>query len=93
VDIRPAARQLAEPVALRAEGKIAGVGLSNATLEQVETAIDVADNTCVQDPVSVLDRHDTPVLDRCLREGIAYVPCFPLGSAVSSSPTARRTPA
>jgi pyridoxine 4-dehydrogenase len=35
----------------------------------------------VQNPFSLLDQHDTPVLDRCAGAGIPYVPFFPLGSA------------
>jgi pyridoxine 4-dehydrogenase len=78
--------QLAEMVALRDEGKIDGVGVSNATLEQVETAIGSAGITCVQNPFSLVDRHDTAVLDRCAEAGIAYVPFFPLGSAFPGLP-------
>lgn len=73
--------QLAEMVALREEGKIAGVGISTASLEQVDQAIDTAGIVCVQNPFSLLDQHDTPVLDRCAEAGIPYVPFFPLGSA------------
>ncbi len=73
--------QLAEMVALRDEGKIAGVGISNATLAQVEQAVETAGICCVQNSFSLLDRHDSDVLDLCHDSGIAYVPFFPLGSA------------
>jgi len=75
----PLEDQLAEMVALRDEGKIAGVGISTASLDQVETAIELADIVCVQNPFSLLDRHDAAVLERCHASGIAYVPYFPLG--------------
>lgn len=88
----PLADQLAEMVALREEGKIAGVGISNATLEQVETAIETADLVCVQNPFSLLDQHDTAVLDRCQEAGIAYVPFFPLGSAFPGMPKVTEEP-
>jgi pyridoxine 4-dehydrogenase len=78
--------QLAEMVALRDEGKIAGVGVSTVTLEQVQQAIEIADIVCVQNAYSVLDRSDAPVLDRCEEAGIAYVPYFPLGSAFPGLP-------
>jgi len=81
VDPVPLEDQLAEMAALREEGKIEGVGVSNATLEQVERAIELAGVACVQNPFSLLDQHDAPVLDRCAEAGIAYVPFFPLGSA------------
>jgi pyridoxine 4-dehydrogenase len=82
----PLEDQLAEMVALRDEGKIAGVGISNATLDQVETAIEAAGVVCVQNPFSLLDRHDAEVLERCREAGVAYVPFFPLGSAFPQLP-------
>jgi aryl-alcohol dehydrogenase-like predicted oxidoreductase len=88
--------QLAEMVALREEGKIAGVGISTATRAQVEQAITQADIVCVQNPFSLLDQKDATVLDLCQGAGIAYVPYFPLGSAfpflpkVTDDPTVRR---
>ena len=88
----PLADQLAEMVALREEGKIAGVGISNATLEQVETAIETAGIVCVQNPFSLLDQHDAAVLDRCHEAGIAYVPFFPLGSAFPGMPKVTEEP-
>lgn len=78
--------QLAELVAMREEGKIAGVGVSTVTGEQVETAIDTADIVCVQNAFSLVDRSDAVVLDRCHEAGIAYVPYFPLGSAFPGMP-------
>jgi pyridoxine 4-dehydrogenase len=77
----PLEDQLAEMVALRDEGKIAGVGISNANLEQVETAIRLADIVCVQNPFSLVDQSDQAVLELCASRGVAYVPFFPLGSA------------
>ena len=82
----PLEDQLAEMVALRNEGKIAGVGISNATLDEVETAIEAAGIVCVQNPFSLLDRHDAEVLERCREAGVAYVPFFPLGSAFPHLP-------
>jgi pyridoxine 4-dehydrogenase len=78
--------QLAEMVDLREEGKIAGIGISNASLDQVGAAIDAAGIVCVQNPFSLLDQHDADVLDRCSEAGIAYVPFFPLGSAFPGIP-------
>jgi len=78
--------QLAEMVALRDEGKIAGIGISTAPLEEVEVAIRDAAITCVQNAYSLVDRRDDPVLERCLAAGVAYVPYFPLGSAFPGMP-------
>ena len=90
---RPFEDQLAEMVALRAEGKIAGIGVSNVTAAQVETAIELAGIVCVQNPFSLVDRSAETILDRCTAERVAYVPFFPLGSAFPGMPKVVDQPA
>ena len=85
--------QLAEMVALREEGKIAGVGISTASRAQVEQAIEQADIVCVQNAFSLLDQSDADVLDLCQAAGVAYVPYFPLGSAFPGMPKVTDDPA
>ena len=85
--------QLATVVALREEGKIAGVGVSTVSLEQVQTAIDEADIVCVQNAFSLVDQKDRAVLDECRAAGVAYVPYFPLGSAFPGMPKVVDQPA
>ncbi len=82
----PLEDQLAEMVALREEGKIAGVGISTADVAQVQQAIDQADIVCVQNAFSLVDQKDADVLELCRENGIAYVPYFPLGSAFPHMP-------
>jgi pyridoxine 4-dehydrogenase len=77
---------------LREEGKIAGVGVSTVTGEQVATAIELADIVCVQNPFSMVDQHDADVLDQCTAAGVAYVPYFPLGSAFPHMPKVTEQP-
>jgi pyridoxine 4-dehydrogenase len=89
----PLEDQLAEMVRLRDEGKIAAVGISNASLAQVEQAIDSAAVGCVQNAYSLLDTSGEAVLDRCTAEGIAFVPFFPLGSAFPGMPKVTDEPA
>jgi pyridoxine 4-dehydrogenase len=89
----PLEDQLAEMVALRDEGKIAGVGISTASKAQVEQAIAQADIVCVQNAFSLLDQKDADVLDLCHGAGIAYVPYFPLGSAFPNMPKVTEDPA
>ena len=72
--------QLAEMIALRNEGKIGGIGLSNVTLDQLRQALP-AGIACVQNAYSLLDRSAEPLLRLCEAEDIAWVPYFPLGSA------------
>ncbi len=85
--------QLAEMVALREEGLIAGIGVSNVDLDQLDTAIRLAGVVCVQNAYSLLDRSSEPVLQRCEAEGIAFVPFFPLGSAFPGMPKVTENPA
>ncbi len=83
--------QMAEMIALRAEGKIAAIGISTAPLADVQAV--GAEITCVQNAYSLLDHHDDEVLDHCTRAGIAYVPYFPLGSAFPQMPKVTDDPA
>jgi pyridoxine 4-dehydrogenase len=82
----PLEDQLAEMARLRDEGKIAGIGISTASLAEVDQAIETVGVVCVQNPFSLLDPHDRAVLDRCHAAGVAYVPYFPLGSAFPGLP-------
>ncbi|GAA4401654.1 aldo/keto reductase [Tsukamurella soli] len=72
--------QLAEMVALRDEGKIDAIGLSAVTVETLRRALP-AGIACVQNPYNLLDRRFEGALELARREGIAWVPFFPLGSA------------
>ena len=84
--------QLAEMVALRDEGKIGGIGISNVTAEQLRHALPVG-LVCVQNPYSVLDRSGEPLLQLCREHDIAWVPFFPLGSAIPGLPKVTEHPA
>ncbi|WP_347813813.1 oxidoreductase [Allobranchiibius sp. GilTou38] len=80
------AAQLEAMKQLRDEGKIAGIGISTATLDQVRTAHESVGLVCVQNAFSYVDQSDADVLDYCTEQGIAYVPYFPLGSAFPQMP-------
>src|ERR1700678_2596360 len=84
--------QLAELAALREEGKIGAIGLSNVTLDQLRRALPVG-ITCVQNAYSLVERSAEPMLDLCAAEGIAWVPFFPLGSAFPGRPKVTDQPA
>ncbi|MBA8792658.1 aryl-alcohol dehydrogenase-like predicted oxidoreductase [Friedmanniella endophytica] len=88
----PLEDKLAAMAALRDEGKIAGIGISTASLEEVRTAHESVGLVCVQNAFSLADRSDRPVLDYCLEQGIAYVPYFPLGSAFPGMPKVSEQP-
>jgi pyridoxine 4-dehydrogenase len=85
--------QLAEMAALRAEGKIGGIGISNVTIGQLSQSLPVG-LACVQNAYSLLDRSGEPLLDHLCREHrVAWVPYFPLGSAFSGMPKVSEHPA
>lgn len=77
----PFDEQLDAMAAMRDEGLIEHVGLSNVSIGQVEYAVARTPIGCVQNPLSLVDRDSMPVLDACREHGIAFVPFFPLGSA------------
>jgi pyridoxine 4-dehydrogenase len=91
--------QLAAMIQARDEGVIAGVGLSNVSLEQLRHAADRTEIVCVQNLFHLADRDSAPILQECARRGIAFVPFCPLGlprgpaNPVLTSPVVIRTAA
>jgi pyridoxine 4-dehydrogenase len=84
----PLAEQLGTMEDLRREGKIAAIGISNASREIVERALELVDLACVQNAFSIVQRESQDVLELCAGRGIAFVPFFPLGSAFTGGPAA-----
>jgi aryl-alcohol dehydrogenase-like predicted oxidoreductase len=83
--------QLAELIALRDEGKIGGIGLSHVSRAQLRQALP-AGIACVQNLYNVLARGQEDVLIECAEQGIAWVPYFPLGSALNRLPSVTGNP-
>jgi len=79
----PKEGSLAKPfetlVDLQARGVIARLGLSNVTRAQVSEARAIAPIVCVQNLYNVAHRQDDGLVDELARDGIAFVPFFPLG--------------
>jgi len=65
---------------LQTEGKIRLVGLSNVTVEHIERARKIVPIVSVQNRYSFADREWDNVVDYCERNGIAFIPWFPLGA-------------
>src|SRR6202795_3977916 len=65
---------------LRNEGKIRLVALSNVTQEHIERARKIVPLASVQNRYSFADREWDYVVDYCGRNGIAFIPWFPLGA-------------
>ena len=84
--------QLAEMIALREEGKIGAIGISNVPTDVLTRALP-AGIACVQNAYSVLDRSQEATLTLCAAEGIAWVPFFPLGSGFPGFPKLTDQPA
>ena len=64
---------------MQSEGKIRFVALSNVTVEHVERARKIVPIVSVQNRYSFADREWDNVVDDCERNGIAFIPWFPLG--------------
>jgi pyridoxine 4-dehydrogenase len=71
--------QVTALAALREEGLIKHVGLSNVTMRQVEDARRIVPIACVQNMYNLVHRNDDAMIDALARDGIPYVPFFPLG--------------
>lgn len=65
---------------LKTEGKIRLIGLSNVTQEHIERARRIVPIVSVQNRYSFADREWDYVVDYCERNGIAFIPWFPLGA-------------
>ena len=80
---KPSEGSIEEPLSVLAElqqkGLIRHIGLSNATPTQVDEARRIAPIVCVQNQYNLAHREDDKFLDALNRDGIAYVPFFPLG--------------
>ena len=64
---------------LRSEGKIRHIGLSNVSVSQLEKAREIAAIASVQNRYNLAERASTDVLSYCEREGLVFIPWFPLG--------------
>ena len=79
----PAEGSIEAPLATLAElqhrGLVRHIGLSNVTAAQVAEARAICDIVCVQNHYNLAHRPDDHLIDDLSRDGIAYVPFFPLG--------------
>ena len=64
---------------LQRQGLVRHIGLSNVTPTQVAEGRGICDIVCVQNLYNVAHRADDAMIDQLARDGIAYVPFFPLG--------------
>jgi aryl-alcohol dehydrogenase-like predicted oxidoreductase len=64
---------------LKRQGLIRHLGLSNVTPRQLAEAQKITEIVCIQNLYNVAHRNDDAFIDDLARQGIAYVPFFPLG--------------
>ena len=71
---------------LRDEGKVRHVGVSNVSLDELERARAIVEVVTVQNRYNLEDRDSEDVLDACEREGIGFIPWFPLATGRLAEP-------
>jgi aryl-alcohol dehydrogenase-like predicted oxidoreductase len=76
----PLEDQVGELAALRDEGKIRHIGLSEVSVDQLRAAQAVAPIATVQNLFNYADRSAEPLLEVCAAEGIGFIPWFPLAT-------------
>jgi pyridoxine 4-dehydrogenase len=81
----PLADQLGALVELQAAGKIGRIGLSEVSVSEIEAARTITPIATVQNLYNVSDRSAEPVLDYCEREGIGFIPWFPMATGALAS--------
>ncbi|MEI9403488.1 aldo/keto reductase family oxidoreductase [Mesorhizobium argentiipisi] len=64
---------------LQRKGLVRHIGLSNVTRAQIAEGRKICDIVCVQNQYNLAHRNDDALIDELARDGIAYVPFFPLG--------------
>ncbi len=63
---------------LQAEGKIRHIGVSNVTVPELSRAKEIVPVISVENRYSLADRASEDVLEACEREGLAFIPWYPL---------------
>lgn len=82
----PADEQFGVLAALREEGKVGAVGLSQVSVEEIEQARTVVDVATVQNRYNLVDRASDDVLRYCTEQGIGFMPWFPIASGSLAEP-------
>jgi len=72
-------KQVTALAELKRQGLVRHIGLSNVTATQIKEAQRLTPIVCVQNQYNVVHREDDALLDELSRQGVAYVPFFPLG--------------
>ena len=76
----PVEESLEAIVKLQKAGKIRHIGLSEVKPKEIEQARKVAEIVSVQNLYNVSDRQHEDALEYCEKEGLAFIPWFPVAS-------------
>ncbi len=71
---------------LREQGKVRHIGLSEVSVAQLEQARAATEIASVQNLYNLTNRQSQDVLDHATREGIAFIPWFPIATGELASP-------
>jgi aryl-alcohol dehydrogenase-like predicted oxidoreductase len=71
---------------LQEEGKIRQIGVSNVSVEELATARGLVEVVSVQNRYNLVDREAADVLEVCQRDGLAFIPWFPLNAGKLAEP-------
>jgi aryl-alcohol dehydrogenase-like predicted oxidoreductase len=74
-------------VALQKQGKIRHIGLSNVDTKQLARARKLATIVSVQNHYNLGDRSSDAVVDTCAKDGLAFLPWYPLDNGALAKPT------
>ena len=82
----PMEESLGELVKLRSEGKIRHIGLSNVSVDQLQRARKLVPIVSVQNRYNLADRASEDVLKVCERDGLGFLPWYPVGAGDLARP-------
>jgi pyridoxine 4-dehydrogenase len=82
----PLEESLGALIELRDEGKIARIGISNVSVDDLRRARELTPIVSVQNRFNLTDRGTEEVLEASEREGIGFIPWFPLSTGRLASP-------
>lgn len=86
----PIEQSLDPIISARQDGRVRHIGLSNVTLDQIDRVRSHAPIAAVQNIYNCENNENEDVIDYCERNGIAFVPYFPLRGAERANKIAKR---
>jgi pyridoxine 4-dehydrogenase len=82
----PMPEQIETLIELQREGKIRHIGLSEVNVDQIEAVRRITPIVSVQNRYNLIDRNSESVLEYCTREGLGFIPWFPLATGSLAKP-------